>query len=518
MAGTDFSHLTNDELIKGIKALDLPDYIRSKAYGIDVRETLAQMTEMTIQLGVNMGLSPDEALKWARKLQESVSQSEFDSWVATLLDGGPSIFMNTLSELQSTYPNGAAGVALVRETDPARIYVWNGSAWEDFGAYQGIEVKDGTITKEKLADTYLEIDRKYKNLFDKDTVLKGYFVNATNGAVQTNASYSVAEIPIVGGRTYIKNSNPTGAWYDGNGAFISGVAFNEPQPMTAPINARIAKVSARNSELGSFIFVEGETLPEFYVPFHEEIGNKVLTNTYRNIEINNIKDVKEIVHPILQSGGTIDLWGDSRTHGTGGSGFAATGDLIPGTDVRQSPNSYSWANELRDLLSSKYGVTVNNWGQSGKNTNHFVNQMATLTDLKPDLIIIALGTNDRHNVASVEVTKSNLRQMIDLANSKGIKVVLMSMPPTTPEDDNNPIRNFGMYDLDRAIREVSYEYSQGYIDGYGGTMTYCDYRDVNSDILLNSDGLHENDNGYRVVYHTVAKSLGVNWIKDGVTK
>ena len=151
MAGTDFSHLTSDELIKGIKALDLPDYIRSKAYGIDVRETLAQMTEMTIQLGVNMGLSPDEALKWARKLQETVSQSEFDSWVATLLDGGPSIFMNTLTELQTTYPNGAVGVALVRETDPAKIYVWNGSAWEDFGDYQGIEVKDRTVTSDKIA-------------------------------------------------------------------------------------------------------------------------------------------------------------------------------------------------------------------------------------------------------------------------------------------------------------------------------------------------------------------------------
>ena len=151
MAGTDFSHLTNDELIKGIRASNLPDYIRSKTYGIDVRETLAQMTEMTIQLGVNMGLSPDDALSWARKLQESVSQSEFDSWVATLLDGGPSIFMNTLGELQAKYPNGAAGVALVRETDPAKIYVWNGTVWEDFGAYQGIEVADNSITSDKLS-------------------------------------------------------------------------------------------------------------------------------------------------------------------------------------------------------------------------------------------------------------------------------------------------------------------------------------------------------------------------------
>ena len=159
MAGTDFSHLTDDELINGIKALNIPDYIRTKSNGIDVRETLAQMTEMTIQLGVNMGLSPDDALNWARKLQESVSQSEFDSWVATLLDGGPSIFMNTLSELKTTYPNGAAGVALVRETDPAKIYVWNGTAWEDFGAYQGIEVKDGSITKDKIADKTVTPDK-----------------------------------------------------------------------------------------------------------------------------------------------------------------------------------------------------------------------------------------------------------------------------------------------------------------------------------------------------------------------
>lgn len=120
---TDFTHLNNDELINGIRAINLPKHLRNKGYGVDMRESIAQLAEMTIQLGINMGLSPDEALRWSRKLQESVSQSEFDSWVATLVDGGPSIFMNTLNELETTYPNGAAGVALVRETDPAKIYV-----------------------------------------------------------------------------------------------------------------------------------------------------------------------------------------------------------------------------------------------------------------------------------------------------------------------------------------------------------------------------------------------------------
>ena len=231
MAGKDFSHLTSDELIKGIQALDLPDYIRSKAYGIDVRETLAQMTEMTIQLGVNMGLSPDDALKWARKLQESVSQSEFDSWVATLLDGGPSIFMNTLSELQTTYPNGAAGVALVRETDPAKIYVWNGSAWEDFGDYQGIEIKDGTVTTDKILDESVTRSKtdfyelQSSNLFNKDEVLFNTLVNEDLSTTTYNGYNSYKRQLKPNTKYYVSNiHNSNGImFFDANDTHISSV-------------------------------------------------------------------------------------------------------------------------------------------------------------------------------------------------------------------------------------------------------------------------------------------------------
>ena len=155
----DLTGLTQDEITHGIKSSKLPDYIRYKQYLTDTNEALAQLAEMIIQFAVNLGLDPDQTLDWARKLQQAVPQSEFDSWIATLLDGGPSIFVNTLSELQAKYPNGAAGVALVRETDPAKIYVWNGTAWEDFGDYQGIEVKDGAITTEKIADGAVTIEK-----------------------------------------------------------------------------------------------------------------------------------------------------------------------------------------------------------------------------------------------------------------------------------------------------------------------------------------------------------------------
>ncbi|MFW3332275.1 hypothetical protein [Aerococcus viridans] len=155
----DLTGLTQDEITHGIKSSKLPDYIRYKQYLTDTNEALAQLAEMIIQFAVNLNLDPDQTLDWARKLQQAVPQSEFDSWIATLLDGGPSIFMNTLNELRTTYPNGAAGVALVRETDPAKIYVWNGSSWENFGDYQGIEVKDGAVTTSKIADGAVTIEK-----------------------------------------------------------------------------------------------------------------------------------------------------------------------------------------------------------------------------------------------------------------------------------------------------------------------------------------------------------------------
>lgn len=76
MAGTDFSHLTDAELLNGIKALKLPDYIRSKSYGADVRETLAQMTEMLMQLAYNQGMDTQQAKDWASQLNRKINKGE----------------------------------------------------------------------------------------------------------------------------------------------------------------------------------------------------------------------------------------------------------------------------------------------------------------------------------------------------------------------------------------------------------------------------------------------------------
>ena len=133
MAGTDFSHLTDDELIKGIKALNIPNYIRSKSYGIDVRETLAQMTEMLMQLAYNQGMSPQQAKEWVSQLNNKITKGQ--------------VTMSDLSqEIKEAFTGGSVAVVGVDAVDT-------------------VNVKNGAITIEKISFTvedllgdYLAID------------------------------------------------------------------------------------------------------------------------------------------------------------------------------------------------------------------------------------------------------------------------------------------------------------------------------------------------------------------------
>lgn len=216
----DLTGLTQDEITHGIKSSKLPDYIRYKQYLTDTNEAVAQLAEMIIQFAVNLGLDPDQTLDWARKLQQAVPQSEFDSWIATLLDGGPSIFMNTLSELKATYPNGAAGVALVRETDPAKIYIWNGSAWEYFGNYQGIEVADNSLTTVKFKDKSITRAKLDDDLADKlNEFIESRHGNVTLGSNILGMKQEINNLSsgLMKAATNLIDNTNVAKWFDGGG-------------------------------------------------------------------------------------------------------------------------------------------------------------------------------------------------------------------------------------------------------------------------------------------------------------
>lgn len=87
---------------------ELANAIRTKKYGEDVREPIAQLSE---------------------KLSNAVLGQNIGSVVAT-----PTKTFTSLSELQKTYPNGADGVMVT--VDSGHKYFWQNKAWVDGGIYQ----------------------------------------------------------------------------------------------------------------------------------------------------------------------------------------------------------------------------------------------------------------------------------------------------------------------------------------------------------------------------------------------
>jgi len=61
----------------------------------------------------------------------------------------PSGVVKNVSELDTKYPQGASGIFVTMDT--GHWYYWKGSAWTDGGVYQAVEIKDGSITIDKLA-------------------------------------------------------------------------------------------------------------------------------------------------------------------------------------------------------------------------------------------------------------------------------------------------------------------------------------------------------------------------------
>ena len=191
MAGTDFSHLTDDELINGIKALNIPDYIRTKTYGVDVRETLAQMTEMLMQLAYNQGMTPQQAQDWVSQLNNKIVKGQ--------------VTMSDLTqEVKEALTGGA--VAVVGEN-----------------AVGAENVKDGAITIEKLSVSFKN-DIENEIYAIKNLVKNGNFANSSNWTSSTGVAIAngVATMTANGSTQYLNQNDLWEANFNtGHDIFIS---------------------------------------------------------------------------------------------------------------------------------------------------------------------------------------------------------------------------------------------------------------------------------------------------------
>ena len=164
LAGTDFSHLTQDEKVNGIPKNKIPDYIRSKVYGVDVRETIAQSHEVIV----------DDFYTGLSNFKNYVS-SELEVPTSEFWDNQ---FQDKYSDLERTY---AEDLNLVKtrttQTSEAKVLKPSFTLIDDDGAVGAINILKPMLDERGfrgsvavITDRTLGTDGRYMRLADLETL------------------------------------------------------------------------------------------------------------------------------------------------------------------------------------------------------------------------------------------------------------------------------------------------------------------------------------------------------------
>ena len=165
-----------------------------------------------------------------------------------------------------------------------------------------------------------------------------------------------------------------------------------------------------------------------------------------------------------------------------------------------------WSNLFPTFFSDSRFI---NRGISGQTTPQMlVRFRPDAIDLKPYLIIILAGTNDiagNTGPSTEKMITDNIFSMAELAIGKGIKVALSSILPVYEYSWNTSvIKPYETIDLINA--KIKFYAEENGLDYVNYFKSMVDERRGLKDTLT-SDGVHPNQDGYRVMSEVVTKSI-----------
>lgn len=170
----------------------------------------------------------------------------------------------------------------------------------------------------------------------------------------------------------------------------------------------------------------------------------------------------------LSSDATLLAFGDSLTYGSG------------------APQEASYP----AVLAQMTGRTVINAGVPGELSRNGAQRLPDLLDEhRPDLLLLCHGGNDLLRRFPTEETVANLRRMIEAARSRGIQVVLISVPQPT------------------LLRRRSADFYAELAAEYGVPVEDESLARIESDDDLKADPIHPNAAGYRRLAEAVQRLL-----------
>lgn len=230
----------------------------------------------------------------------------------------------------------------------------------------------------------------------------------------------------------------------------------------------------------------------------------------------------KIFQKYIQSGKSfsVKLLGDSITHGVGGSGFAQDGyPFING--FARNPNGFCWANLFKEHLEKKYDAEVVNNAATGTRVEFIIQNFDTLVDDSDDIVICAIGTNNRHQQKGNAIKKTReefakaFYDNVVLLNKKfketQKEVIFIANIPAAPEnelDGENYWRILHMDDINEIYKRASQEEGFCLISLYDLFSGYLKENNIDIHSTL-KDGLHPNDEGYKIIYQLLLKEFAI---------
>lgn len=233
----------------------------------------------------------------------------------------------------------------------------------------------------------------------------------------------------------------------------------------------------------------------------------------------------------------ICLLGDSITQGMGSSGFQQYDAVIDGQtyNVRgngpNNPNATSgykigeylwtsggrrwyealdgngWAQLFKNYMNEKFKIIVRNFGMSGINSGdlkYFINDFMD-TKFNFDCIVLMIGTNNREK-GNLESLYADMNDTIKTIKNYGKDLIIMACIPASIV--NEKTFRVHMEDVHNALRNISCENKIPFISVYNLFIDYCSNKGIKIDTLL-SDGLHPNDEGYKVMFQLISNAMGI---------
>ena len=216
----------------------------------------------------------------------------------------------------------------------------------------------------------------------------------------------------------------------------------------------------------------------------------------------------------------IKLLGDSITHGVGGTGFAQSGEPIVAGFAR-NPDGFCWAKLFKDYMEKQYNCEVVNNACTGRDIQFISHYFDQLVDKDDDIVICTIGTNNRQQyfrtgerIPKNEYMKRFYSEIIKLHGKfreAGVEVIFVANIPASVNNEKDGVdywRVFHMNDVSDMYLKASFECGFPFISMYNAFLNYCEIKNIDLNTLL-KDGLHPNDEGYKVMFKLLMDELGL---------